>query len=123
MDILKQKTRTRLLAALHVLLLVVALATGCGRPSHDLTVRVTDGEGNPLPGAMVGLHENGQTLLTDLEGQVTWTELSDAQASLAVVAQGYVLSTTVISLERGANETTLTLEKKPAVPYEPPAGP
>jgi len=123
MHTLNQKTPIRLLAALHVLLLVAALAAGCGRPSHDLTVQVTDVEGNPLPGAMVGLHENGQTLLTDLQGQVTWTELSDAQASLAVVAQGYLLYTTVISLERGTNEATLTLEEKPAEPYQPPAGP
>lgn len=123
MHILNQKKPIRLLAALHVLILVATLAAGCGRPSHDLTVRVTDKEGNPLPGAMVGLHENGQTLLTDLEGQVTWTELSEAQASLAVVAQGYVLYTTVISLEHGTNEATLALEKKPAVPYQPPASP
>jgi hypothetical protein len=123
MHIPNQKTLLRLLAALPVLTLVVALATGCGRPSYDLTVRVTDLEGNPLRGAMVGLHENGQTRLTDLEGQVTWTELDEAQASLAVVAQGYLLYTSVVSLERGTNETTLTLEKKPAVPYQPPDGP
>jgi len=123
MDTLNQKTHIRLLATLLVLTLAMALATGCGPPSHDLTVRVTDIEGNPLPGAMVGLHENGQTLLTDLEGQVTWTELSDAQASLAVVAEGYLLRTTVISLEHGTNETTLMLAKKPAEPEQLPAGP
>ena len=93
--------------------------TGCGRASHDLTVRITDLEGNPLPGAMVGLSENGQTLLADLEGQVRWSELSEAQASLVVVAQGYLLQTAVVSLERGANETTFALEKARDVPYEP----
>jgi len=124
MHIFSQKKRIRLLAALLLLTLVLALASGCGRPSHDLTVRITDMEGNPLPGAMVGLHENGQTLLADLEGQVMWRELSDAQASLVVVAQGYVLQTAVVSLERGANETTVALKKKEqTVPYQPPTSP
>jgi hypothetical protein len=114
MHILNRTKRTALL----VLVPLVALAAGCGRPSHDLTVRITDLEGNPLPGAMVGLHENGQTLLTDLEGQVTWTELSEAQASLVVVAQGYMLQTAVISLERGANETTFALDKQRPEPKD-----
>ena len=100
------------LTALCTLALLVALAVGCTRASHDLTVRVTDLEGDPLPGAMVGLSENGQTLLADLEGQVRWSELSEAQASLVVVAQGYVLQTAVVSLERGGNETSFALEKQ-----------
>jgi len=72
---------------------------------------------------MVGLSENGQTLLADLKGQVAWTELSEEQASLVVVAQGYMLQTAVVSLERGANETTFALEKGPDVPYQPPSSP
>jgi hypothetical protein len=109
---------------LSALVLVLVLAAGCGRASTELTVRVTDQEGNPLPGAMVGLSENGQTLLADLEGQVTWTDLDAEQASLAVVAQGYLLQTKVVPLERGANETTLAMEKKPQdVPYQPPSSP
>jgi hypothetical protein len=72
---------------------------------------------------MVGLSENGQTLLADLEGKVAWTELSEEEASLVVVAPGYALQTAVISLERGANETSFELEKKPDVPYQPPSCP
>ena len=109
---------------LCALALVIVLAAGCGRAATDLTVRVTDQEGNPLPGAMVGLSENGQTLLTNLEGQVTWKELDAEQASLAVVAQGYFLQTQVVPLERGANVATLTMQKKPQeVPYQPPSSP
>ena len=74
-------------------------------------MRVTDLEGNPLPGAMVALSETGQTLLADMEGQVRWSELSEEQASLVVVAQGYVLQTAKVPLERGANETSFALQK------------
>jgi hypothetical protein len=118
-----EKRWHRSLAALCALVLVITLAAGCSRTPYDLTVRVTDLEGKPLQGAMVGLSENGQTLLTDLEGQIAWTELSEDEASLVVVAQGYVLQTAVVSLERGANETTFVLEKKPDVPYQPPNSP
>lgn len=104
--------------------LATLLAAGCGRASTDLTVRVTDQEGTPIPDAMVGLWENGQTLLSDLEGQITWTELEVEQASLTVYAQGYLLQTRVIALERGTNEATLVLEKKPYdVPIQPPVSP
>jgi hypothetical protein len=116
-----EKRRSRLLAALCGL--VAILLVSCSRTPYDLTVRVTDLQGDPLPGAMVGLSENGQTLLADLEGKVTWTELSEEQASLVVVAQGYALQTAVVSLERGANETTFALAKNPGVPYQPPSSP
>ena len=109
---LHQRRQFGTLTALCALTLLVAVAAGCTGASHDLTVRITDLEGNPLPGAMVGLSENGQTLLADVEGRVRWSELSDAQASLAVVAQGYLLQTAVLSLERGANEATFALEKQ-----------
>jgi nucleotide-binding universal stress UspA family protein len=118
------KTRFGSLCALCALALALALAAGCGRASTDLTVRVTDQEGAPVPGAMVALSENGQTLLADLQGQVTWTELDAEQASLVIYAEGYLLQSRVIPLERGANETTLALEKKPyEVPYQPPNSP
>jgi hypothetical protein len=84
-------------------------------------VRVTDQGGNPLPGAMVGLSENGQTLLADQEGQVAWTELETGQASLVIAVPGYVLHTSVLALEPGANETTIALEKKPGVPLQVPS--
>jgi hypothetical protein len=105
------------LCALAVAALLVA---GYDQTTQELTVRVTDQEGNPLPGAMVGLSENKQTLLADQEGRVMWTGLNEEQASLVVAAQGYVLYTTVISLARGVNEATLALERKSHdVPYQP----
>jgi hypothetical protein len=95
-----------------------------GQSTHELTVRVTDQEGNPLPGALVGLSENHLTLLADSEGRVTWTELNEDQASLVVAAQGYELHTAVIPLEQGSNEATLALERKSHdVPYQPPVSP
>jgi hypothetical protein len=118
------KGRFRSRFALCALALAVALATGCGRASTDLTVRVTDQEGNPIPGAMVGLLENDQTLLADQEGKVAWQDLTEKQASLVVAAQGYVLHTAVIQLERGVTKTTLALVKKAHdVPYQPPVSP
>lgn len=124
MQILGQEKRARISTVLCALALLIAGTAGCSRASQDLTVWVTDPDGNPVPGAMVGLSENGQTLLTDQEGQVTWEELGETQASLVVVAQGYVLQTTVVSLERGMNETTLKLTRKQhTVPYQPPVSP
>ena len=118
------KRRFALLGALCTLAVAIILIAGYGRTSQDLTVRITDQEGNPIPGAMVGLSENGQTLLTDEEGRVTWEELDQPQASLVVAAQGYLLHTTVIPIERGTNEATLALERKSHdVPYQPPTSP
>ena len=114
---LRQRRHAKPLPALCALALAVTLAVGCGRASYDLTVHITDLEGNPLPGAMVGLSENGQTLLADVKGQVTWKELDETQASLVVVAEGYVLQTTVISLERG-----WIARSKPAVVTQSPGG-
>ena len=126
MRFLNRKRRFASLLALCALALGATLVAGYGRTTQaqNLTVRITDQEGNPLPGAMVGLSENGQTLLADGEGQVTWTELDETQASLIVAAQGYVLHTTVVSLEQGTNEAVLTLKKKSHdVPYQPPTSP
>jgi hypothetical protein len=128
MDLIKtlshHKRRFGSLFALCNLALAAILVAGCGQSTHELTVHVTDQEGNPLPGAIVNLWENGETLLTDPQGRVTWRELDAGQASLVVVAEGYVLSTTVVPLERGANETTLALERKTYdVPYDAPASP
>jgi hypothetical protein len=102
------------------LALLATLVVGCGSPTYDLTVHVTDEQGNALLGAMVGLSQNGETLLTNQEGQVTWTDLEQEQASLVVVAAGYRLQSSVISLEEGANDITFPLAKQPDVPYEPP---
>lgn len=119
-----RKRRIGALILLCALAIAVVLVAGYGQSAQELTVRVMDPEGNPVPGAMVGLSENGQTLLADQEGRVAWKELSEAQASLVVAAQGYVLHTAVIPLERGANEATLVLERKSYdVPYQPPVSP
>jgi hypothetical protein len=107
--------------ALTLLLLLALLATACRAPAYDLALRVTDQSGNPLPGAMVGLNENGQTLLADQEGRVAWTELEEDQASLVIVVPGYVLHTAVLALEPGANEATIALEPKESdVPLQVP---
>ena len=119
-----RKKRIGSLIALCALAIAAVLVAGYGQGTQELTVRVTDQEGNPLPGALVGLSENHQTLLADSEGRVTWTELSEEQASLVIAAQGYVLHTAVIPLERGTNEATLALERKSHdVPYQPPVSP
>ena len=113
-----QKRQFGTLAALCALALLVVLAAGCNRASTDLIVRVTDLEGNPLPGAFVALTGTGQTLLADLEGQVRWNELGEEEASLVVVAEGYVLQSAVVPLERGANETSFALEKQRPEPED-----
>jgi len=94
------------------LALLAIAAAGCRPRTAELTVRVMDVEGNPLPGAMVSLTEQGQTLMADEQGQVTWMDLEDERASLVVVAPGYILRSKKVDLERGANDTVVALEKR-----------
>jgi hypothetical protein len=82
---------------------------------YDLTVKVTDQAGNPIPGARVVLPESGDDtpVVADNGGQVTWTNLPGESGILDVTAQGYLRAQVSLSLERGPNEVTVTLEGDP----------
>lgn len=84
---------------------------------YDLTVTIVDADGNPVSGASVTLAEMGaddmSVQVADESGQVEWTNLPGEMATLSVQAQGFLVNETAQSLERGSNETLISLERDP----------
>ena len=80
---------------------------------YDLTVKVTDADGNPIAGASVVFPEsgNGEPVAADDAGQVAWSNLNGPNVSLTVTAQGYLKGEQGAALERGPNEVAVTLER------------
>lgn len=79
---------------------------------YDMTVKVTDADGNPIAGAGITLGEV-VPVLTDANGQAAWTNLPEPDGSLKIAAQGYFASDQTFSLNRGPNEVVVTLERDP----------
>lgn len=79
---------------------------------YDLTLKVTGADGNPIALATVTL-DNGAPVLTDENGQASWTNLPAPDGSLKVSAQGYLASDQTFSLNRGPNEVVFALERDP----------
>jgi hypothetical protein len=79
----------------------------------DVTVKITDQDGNPIPGASVVLPESGDDspVAADDGGQVTWNNLPGEEGTLGVSAQGYLPAEQPLSLERGPNEVAVALER------------
>ncbi len=77
---------------------------------YDLTLKVTDADGNAITGASVTLGDS-EPVLTDENGTVTWTNLAAPDGSLAVAAQGYFASDQTFSLNRGPNEVVIAMER------------
>jgi hypothetical protein len=82
---------------------------------YDLTVKVTDADGNPIAGASVIFPEsgNGEPVAADDAGQVAWSNLDGPNGSLTVTAQGYFKAEQAVTLERGPNEVTVALQRDP----------
>ena len=82
---------------------------------YDLTVKVTDADGNPIAGANVAFPESGDDapVSTDDSGQVTWSSLGGPNGALTVAAPGYFGAEQSVSLERGPNEVVVALERDP----------
>jgi hypothetical protein len=82
---------------------------------YDLTVKVTDQDGNPIPGAGVVLPESGDDnpVSADDGGQVAWNNLPGEEGTLSVSAHGYFPAEQALSLERGPNEFAVALERDP----------
>ena len=79
---------------------------------YNLTLKVTDVDGNAIPGAGVIFGES-EPILTDVNGMVSWTNLVAPDGLLAVAAQGYFTSDQTFSLNRGSNELVVALERDP----------
>ena len=82
---------------------------------YDLTVKVTDADGNPIAGANVAFPESGDDapVSTDDSGQVTWSSLGGPNGALTVAAPGYFGAEQSVSLGRGPNEVVVALERDP----------
>jgi 3-keto-disaccharide hydrolase/Carboxypeptidase regulatory-like domain len=82
---------------------------------YDVTVKIIDQDGNPIPDASVVFPESGEDspVTADDGGQAAWNNLPGETGKLSVSAQGYFPAEQALSLERGPNEVTLALERDP----------
>ncbi|MFZ5822385.1 MAG: carboxypeptidase-like regulatory domain-containing protein [Chloroflexota bacterium] len=81
----------------------------------DLLVKITDPQGNPIPGAAAVLPESGgdSPISADDGGLVGWNALPGESGTLSISAQGYLPAQQPLSLARGPNEVTVVLERDP----------
>ena len=82
---------------------------------YDLTVKVTDADGNPIAGALVVFPQSGneEPVAVDDSGQAAWTDLDGPAGTVTVAAQGYFKGEQSFNLNRGPNEIVLKLERDP----------
>ncbi|MFL7870374.1 MAG: carboxypeptidase-like regulatory domain-containing protein, partial [Anaerolineales bacterium] len=82
---------------------------------YDVTVKIIDQDGNPIPGANVVFPESGNDgpVIVDDGGQAVWNNLPGETGTLGVAAPGYFSAEQSLSLERGPNEVTVALERDP----------
>ncbi len=82
---------------------------------YDLTVKVTDADGNPIAGALVVFPMSGsdEPVAADDSGQAAWTNLDGPAGTVTVVAQGYFKGEQSFNLNRGPNEIVVKLERDP----------
>ncbi len=81
----------------------------------DVTAKITDQDGNPIPGASVVFPESGDDtpVAADDGGQAAWNSLPGEAGTLSVSAQGYFPAEQALSLVRGPNEVAVALERDP----------
>lgn len=82
---------------------------------YKLTLEIVDVEGNAVKDGMVSVVEldDAQTKTFDDAGQVIWNDFPGESATLKIVAQGYLSIYEEITLERGENSVSVTLERDP----------
>ena len=81
----------------------------------NLNVSVADADGNPLPNVTINIPELGEmdeaTLTTDGSGSASWLDLPGTDITLAVHAPGYFSLEEALSIEKGENSASFTLER------------
>jgi hypothetical protein len=84
---------------------------------YDLSVTVTDADGNPIAGAELNLAiagaAQGDTVKTDNSGIATWTDLPGEAVTLDARAQGYKPAQAAQTIVRGKNDMPIKLERDP----------
>ena len=80
---------------------------------YDLTVSITNQEGDAIEGANVALLEAGEPAVTDATGDLSWFDLPHDLATVTATAQGYHPIESALELFRGENQATVALERDP----------
>ncbi len=82
---------------------------------YNLTLEIIDGEGNAVKDGIVSVVEldDARIQTFDDAGQVIWNDFPEESATLKIVAQGYLSAYEEITLERGENTVSVTLEQDP----------
>ena len=81
----------------------------------NLSVTLTDAEGNPLPGATLTIPEMGDfdeaTQTTDDTGLASWVDLPGENLTLMARVPGYFALTETLVITKGDNEANFSLER------------
>jgi len=82
---------------------------------YDLEVTLQDTDGNPVTQmAFVKVEETGEDMQpVDESGMVSYANLPGSDVTVSVMAQGYEQASESLVLDRGVNETVLSLEVDP----------
>jgi Carboxypeptidase regulatory-like domain/3-keto-disaccharide hydrolase len=82
---------------------------------YDLTARVMDENGAPIENADIFFAESGSenAFKTDAQGKFSWSNLPGPDATLKVLAQGYLPGEQAGTLQRGSNELTVPMKRDP----------
>lgn len=87
------------------------------KTGYNLMVTLSDLEGNVVPGTNVTVAEMGSlgdaTAVSDDMGTAAWGDLPGETATLHIIAPGYFSAQETLTLEKGDNEASLTLERDP----------
>lgn len=84
---------------------------------YELEVQLVTEDGMPMQGAKATIKElgseDGATVLSNDEGKVSWSGLSEETAMLSIFAQGYLPVEEEIAMTRGNNQAVVTLVADP----------
>ena len=82
---------------------------------YDLTIQVTDADGNPIANVTLNLTEfnNNASQVTGADGEIVWQNLPGDTVTLDAMAQGYFPIHETKQIERGQNLVSLILERDP----------
>lgn len=80
-----------------------------GQDTYNISGKITDEEGNALPGATVELHELGKGLVTDLEGNYLFPNLKPGTYHLHVTYIGFEAADKTVKLQNNHKAENFTL--------------
>jgi len=85
------------------------------KTGYNLSVNLTDAEGNPIPQASITVVEMGEldeaSAITDETGTASWTDLPGTDITLAISAPGYFFTEEQVAVKKGDNRVSYALER------------